>query len=311
MPIDKKNKVLLNRLIQFAVIAAVAVFVYFKIIQREVTFSLEIIRLSFDDHIFTWICIFLLMPVNWLLEMIKWKKLCAPIENISLKTAAAGVLSGLSFSFITPHGWGDYLGRILILRNEERGKLVGALFFGKMTQLFITVFAGILGIIMYIETWAFLYLWYFLILFFVAILISFNKSVYRIIKPYLSKVRYFFKIIKGYSAPLILGITGLSLLRYVVFTSQFILIMKLLEVDLSLLIMLSGVTWIFLVKSIIPSFNFITDLGIREVSAVMFFENYLTDPGPVISATFIIWIVNILLPAIVGTLFIFHLKTIR
>ncbi|MGK7391707.1 MAG: lysylphosphatidylglycerol synthase domain-containing protein [Candidatus Cyclobacteriaceae bacterium M2_1C_046] len=311
MPIDKKNKVLLNRLIQFIVIAGVAVFVYFKIIQREVSFSFEIIRLSFDDHPFLWVTILLLMPLNWLLEMIKWQKLCKPVENISLKTAAAGVLSGLSISFITPHGWGDYLGRILILKNKERGKLVGALFFGRITQLFITVFAGILGIIMYVETWPFFYLWYFLILFLIALFIGFNKSIYRIIKPYLLKVKYFFKIIKTYSAPLILTVTGLSLLRYIIFTTQFILIMELLGVDLSLLIMVSGVTWIFLVKSIIPSFNFITDLGIREVSAVMFFENYLVDPGQVISATFIIWIVNILVPAIFGSIFIFYLKTIR
>ena len=311
MPVDKKNKALINRLIQIAIIIGIAVFVYFKIVQQEVSLGLEIIRVSFDDHLYIWMFILILMPVNWFMEILKWKKLAVPIVDLSYTAATSGVLSGLSFSFITPHAWGDYIGRILVLRDEERGRLVGALFFGKMAQLFITVVAGILGIIMYVESWPFLYFWYFLILFLLAILISFNRSVYRIFKPYLFKVRYFFRIIKSYSAKKILYIIGISLTRYCVFTLQFLLIMLILEIDISLFLMVSGITWIFLIKSIVPSFNFLSDLGIREVSAVLFFENFMADTGPVISATFVIWIINILLPALIGTLFIFKIKTFR
>lgn len=311
MQIDKKNKVLVNRVIQLLILISVGIFIYFKLHQQEVSFSYKILKHSFDSYRLIWIIVLLLMPLNWFLEIIKWKKLCKPLGNVSLKSAASGVLSGLSFSFITPHGWGDYFGRIMVLNYEDRGKLVGALFFGKMTQLFITVIAGILGIIMFVEVWPFLYLWYFVIFLVVAALIAFNKTIYKLIKPYLFRIRYFFKIIKTYSAKLILEVTGLSLLRYLVFTLQFLLIMKILDVDLSIIVIISGITWIFLVKSIIPSFNFLSDLGIREVGAVMFFENYMTDTGPVISATFIIWIINILMPAIFGSFFIFYLKTLR
>ena len=311
MPIDKKQKRLFNIAIQAIIILLLAYFFYQKFEHEELMLSIKSLKDSFSDHIFLWSMVLFLMPVNWGLESYKWKKLCKPIFDISLGTAIKGVITGISVSFVTPHGWGDYLGRIMVLTEQDRERLVGALFFGKMAQLFITVIAGIIGLVMYFEVWPYLYLWYFISFILVGLLVLFNRTLYNLVRPYLSRLRKYFSIVKKYNTRDTVEILVISGVRYGVFALQFMLIMIISGVDLSLMLIFGGITWIFLVKSIIPSFNFLSDLGIREVSAIMFFETYLFDVSPVVSATLIIWIINILFPAILGTAFVFTIKTFR
>lgn len=311
MQIVKKHKKLINTIIQVLIFTSIIIFFIQKLENDELTISYENFLISFDDHYFLWSFILLLMPLNWVLEAMKWKRLCRPLLSISFLSAIKGVITGLSISFVTPHGWGDYFGRIAILDKNKREKLVGALFFGKMAQLFITVIAGVTGLVMYFEVRPYLYLWYFLILLIIALLLAFNRTFFRIIRPYLRKVRRFFSIIKSYNAKTVLYILSLSAARYAVFTLQFLLIMLILDVDLDIFLIFSGITWIFLIKSIVPSFNFLSDLGIREVSAIMFFQAYLNDVSLVISATFIIWVINIFVPSVIGTFFVFSVKAFR
>jgi hypothetical protein len=311
MQIDKKHKKAINTILQVLILIFIIIFFLQKLKNDELTLSIEQFIISFEDHYPFWIFILLLMPLNWALEAIKWKELSRPLLFISFLSALKGVITGLSISFITPHGWGDYLGRIAIINREKREKLIGALFFGKMAQLFITVIAGVTGLVMYFEVRPYLYFWYIFILFIIALLMTFNRTFYRLLKPHLRKIKRFFSIIKSYNAKTVLFILIISAVRYMVFTMQFLLIMIILNVDLDIFLIFSGITWIFLIKSIVPSFNFLSDLGIREVSAVMFFEPHLNDVSPVISATFIIWVINIFVPSVIGTFFVFSVKALR
>jgi uncharacterized membrane protein YbhN (UPF0104 family) len=66
-----------------------------------------------------------------------------------------------------------------------------------------------------------------------------------------------------------------------------------------------GVAFVFLVKSVIPT---LFDLGVREFSAVYFFSKFGFSPEPVMISSLILWIVNILIPSLVGTFLVFDLK---
>lgn len=46
--------------------------------------------------------------------------------------------------------------------------------------------------------------------------------------------------------------------------------------------------------------NFLSDLGIREFSAIYFFDHFGVDLVAVINASLTLWIINILLPTIIG-----------
>ena len=80
---------------------------------------------------------------------------------------------------------------------------------------------------------------------------------------------------------------------------------------LPLPVLLAGITWVFLAKSVVPSLNFLGALGIREVSTVVFFELYTNTLAPVVLAAFMLYTLNVLLPAVAGLVTIQTLKLLR
>jgi len=111
------------------------------------------------------------------------------------------------------------------------------------------------------------------------------------------------KIIPAYNFKQVTQLLWLSFLRYLVFSFQFVILLKMFLPKLKLMDIFSGTTWIFLIKSIVPSFNFLLDLGIRELSALQFFESYGVREVNILAGTLSIWILNILFPSILGVLF--------
>ena len=65
-----------------------------------------------------------------------------------------------------------------------------------------------------------------------------------------------------------------------------------------------------LVVSVIPTIA-ITEIGIRGSVAVFLFGLLSSNIVGILSATFVMWVINLLLPALLGTLFIFTLKFFR
>ncbi len=59
---------------------------------------------------------------NWALEARKWQLLARPIVTLGYWQAYRGVLSGLALGLVTPHGLGDYLGRIVQFDHTDRTK---------------------------------------------------------------------------------------------------------------------------------------------------------------------------------------------
>jgi len=70
-----------------------------------------------------------------------------------------------------------------------------------------------------------------------------------------------------------------------------------------------GITSIFLLKSVVPSFTALTDLGIRELSAMYYFSLLLQNKVYVMSANLSLWFLNIALPRLMGLIFVWRLKT--
>ena len=95
-----------------------------------------------------------------------------------------------------------------------------------------------------------------------------------------------------------------SILRYCVFAFQLWLLFDLMELGLDLNVLIAGITWIYLTKTLLPLFSLVGDLGIRELSAVFFFSLHGIEPHLVIVPTLVLWILNILLPSLAGLYFL-------
>jgi hypothetical protein len=93
---------------------------------------------------------------------------------------------------------------------------------------------------------------------------------------------------------------GLSLLRYAVFTAQYVLLLVACgAVSGSVLDILAGIGLVFLFKSVVPTVV-LTELGVRESLALWLLGGLgLWVPG-VLAATSALFVLNILLPGFAG-----------
>ena len=253
----------------------------------------------------------ILMPLNWFMEAVKWKFLVQKQHVISNRSAFEGVLTGLSLGFVTPHAVGDYVGRLIQLPVDNKTQLIGSVWLGKVVQMIVTALFGLIGVIAFFRTVnfqinTFLIGLALLTLFSSAIVgFIFLKSTYS---GWIARFQGYFKIVLSYSSSELLKILGLAISRYLIFSIQFVLILFAFKVPLAFLELFSGVTWILLLKSIIPSFNFMSDLGIRELSTITFFDQFDIDQIPVVSASLILWLINILIPMLIGLVLFIKLK---
>lgn len=296
-------------LIKLVVLFGILIFIYYKFKDHQIELADAAYHLQnkFSENPIILIFVVLLMPLNWSVEALKWKVLIGQLATF--KQAFKGVLLGLSLSFITPHGLGDYFGRMFYLQNEERHHYIGNVLVGRICQMIPTLMFGMVGL---------QYVWFKEKSLFIIIVISCISVIVMLLFPlrkivlrFLTKikiVRQLFIGLADHSFQSILSVLTLSFVRYLIFTSQFLLLLTLFVPELDLYTLFAGVSWIFLAKSIIPTFNFLSDLGVREVSALYFFENYNVDLSLIFSASIALWLINILVPTVISTPLIFKTR---
>ena len=322
----RKEKVFrfINIAIRVATLLAVALFIYVKLGKESVSFENtwdELKNVFNSSSVWIIALILFLMVANWGAEAWKWKVVAAKIEKLSVWQAVKGVLTGLSLGFVTPHSWGDYAGRIWQMEEKNREMALGGILLSRGAQLAITLIFGLPG---------FLYLlghsgsitpgadnlFFFLCIVFAIITpmsIIYIGSISSWLGLFLKQFKWFafLEVLTHFTPKDSLQLLAISLLRYLIFSTQFLIVLLLFNVDLPIEVLSMGIGFIFLAKSVIPAFNFLSDLGVREFSALLFFDTTGVDSLLIISASLFVWIVNILIPTIAGTTFVFSMKTIR
>lgn len=278
-----------------------------------------IIQQIFDaKNAFLLCIIFLLTPINWALEALKWQKLAEKIEKLSFFEAYRGVLVGLALSTSTPLMIGDYVGKIWMLRSNRRLESIGAILLGNGIQMFVSLLFGTLSYVAFVWLNRDAYFWIHLGIIFLLVaslilgvwLVSnrqkinvlFDKSkFFRLFRRYLA-------VFENYSLTELRQILLIGICRYFVFTIQFILLLIAFDIDLPILTLFYGVCLIFLAKTLVSVLNFIGDLSIRELTSLYYFSHFAVSTLTISMATLMIWLINVFLPIIVGVFFIWHLK---
>ena len=77
----------------------------------------------------------------------KWKKLLSRIRPVPFGRAFKSMLSGMSFSLVTPNRVGDFAGRIIHIAPGYKLKAAIASMIGSVAQMCITATFGICGLI--------------------------------------------------------------------------------------------------------------------------------------------------------------------
>jgi hypothetical protein len=110
-----------------------------------------------------------------------------------------------------------------------------------------------------------------------------------------------------FSKTLILKLVALSIVRYLVFTTQFYLIYSVLSPGSPAIHVFTSVAGYFMFTSLVPMISFI-EPAIRGAIAIFVFNGVNDNPVNVILASTFVWIINVVVPSIIGYIIIFREK---
>ncbi len=259
----------------------------------------------------------LLMCLNWSIEALKWKLLINRFEQVSFLTAIKSVCTGVFISLfvniLVPNRIGEFAGRIIYVKiNKIKAALITTI--GSYAQFAATAIFGAIAYLLFWYTFSASqweeYQGYLLIaaVAFVGLLIPllyFNINVVSWVLGKPKLLRRFKKITSVfyfYNNVLLLKVFVLAVLRYAVFCTQFILLLQLCGVQITPSQGLLAVPVIFLVQTVVPS-NALSDLGVRGAASVSFLNYYSDNNTGILTAAYLLWGINILLPGLLGAAF--------
>ena len=292
--------------------------------QPDLERSWQAIKISFESPMIVNLAgVFLLMIVNWGIEAFKWKLSVQRIQQVSYFTAFKAILSGTSFSVTTPNRVGEYLGRVLYMNDGNRLKAISLTIAGSMSQLIITLFMGLIGFIIlrkpiengHLLSGTWIQVMEYGVLFALLTLTVIYLRLSWIIKwidrlPRIRKYAWLLKGLEDFNATLMLQILSLSALRFLVFLIQYYLLFRLYNVDVSWWQGLWAVSVAFLIMAVIPTIALFTDLSLRGQVSLKLIGLFSGNNLGIGLTSVSIWFINLIIPALAGSLLILSIKRI-
>ncbi len=259
----------------------------------------------------------LLMIVNWVLEAFKWQHLTRILAPISIWQAIESVFCGLNWAVFTPNRIGEYGGRVMFLPIRKRIHGVFAMAVGSFGQNVITNVLGAAAFIWFMYSFIHLNDWLklgisVLLVGFMGLMLVFYFHIKWMVSllnkiKLLKKFHRFFDIMGKYKPNELLDIMWFCLARFFVFTFQYYLIIHLLIPQLPIWQITLLMFVFFFIQSAIPSLD-VLDIGVRGLTAGILFK-FVTDQSVAVGvAVSLIYIINLIIPAILGSVFVFKLK---
>lgn len=259
----------------------------------------------------------LMMFANWFLEVVKWKYLARSLEDLSWWKATKSVFCGLTWAIFTPNRIGEYGGRIMLLQADNRAKGAVLMGVGLFAQLVLTSVFGALSIAWFVSTffeiekWLEIGVWVVAILYAAAFIVMYLNV--QFVEKLVSRIK-FLKSVKPYFASLhevsksdLLWVLTLSLARFTIFTSQYIVLMWVILPEISMLPMIFMIFILFFVQSAVPSLD-IFDFSVRSFVASNLYSYITTQEIAVMAIVSFIWFVNLILPALIGSIFVLNVN---
>jgi len=268
-----------------------------------------------------------MMLVNWGIEARKWQVLVQHVQPFSFLASFKSVLSGCSITMLTPNRIGEYGGRVLYMADGNRIKGVSLAIVGSMSQLLVTLLMGCAGLV-YLklfsqqskdglpvlpELWGNVLIYLsvtitvLLSLFYLRIgwLVRMMEKVPALQKP-VSHIR----VLDEFDNVQLIRIFSLSLGRYMVFVLQYLLLFKAMQVELGVVVGFWLIAVFYLVMAVAPTIGFV-ELPLRVTACWSLLQFYTDNELGVGAAALGIWLINLVVPAIIGSLLLLSIKIVK
>ena len=312
---NKNTKIWVN----YAIGAAISLLLLWSIytqVRKQLTGMDAGIWKQTGPSVFLTLCVALLF-VNMLLESGKWYLLANSVERTSYPRAFASYLAGMAFSLITPNRIGDYPGRVLFLGRSNTFRYVTTSVLGIMSQLSAIFLFGLFGLIYYNIVFPAMIAKVALLLC-LAANIGIAVVYWRFEQwwPILTNVRWLKKFaIYGRSMSRVTArrqvmVLTLSVLRFGVFTAQYLFLLRWMNVKIPLTEGFIVAALFFWIMAVIPSIA-LAELGVRGNVSLYLFHHFSPNTVGILAATMGIWLLNLILPSIFGSVLIMRMRLLR
>lgn len=327
--LKQRYKILLNYLVGPLLFIVLAWIIYQKIRQQPHlgdAFTTLRHSLTGERSAQFWLVIVLSLA-NWGIEARKWQVLVKPVQQFSLWQSFKSVLSGLALSLFVPNRATEYVGRILYMNEGNRLRSITLTIVGSISQLLVTLLAGVGGMV-YLSTHllqngynlpGLSAYWFSGLLYVVAagamvlLLIYYKLSWLTTLLekiPFVYKYRFFVEQLESFHWRELTRILILSASRFCVFIVQYLLLLSVFDVTVPWVAGSWLVCVLFLVLAIVPTIP-IAELGVRGGASIALFGLVSSNTVGILFTAAGIWCINIIIPALAGSLFILGIKLFK
>lgn len=291
-----------NKLIGFILFVICAIAIYNKVLQNEnlnqygADLKVQLAKI----HWSAWLLMACLLTLNYTIEAIKWKSVIASTNKFNTWQALKAVLVGQAFSFFTPARSGDYVGRTLFLAPGTKLKGITQMAWASYAQILMTICFGCFALF-----WNLPFLpWLKWVVPFGACIALFLFFYNQPLKGWLSKIN-----LMQIDATLKWKLLGLALARYTIYLLQYNWAAEMLSIPIGWMDLSIGIMALLFFLSMIPAIS-LTDLVIRGQLFLLLMAPFYQNDIMLIALTTLIWIVNFLIPSIIGAVLLlgFRLK---
>ena len=313
--------------IRSAIIIAAIVLLYFELSKNSVFEYQHLLTNYFQSPKFLglFVIVVLMMPINWSIEAAKWRFIVSSKEQISFPLALKAIFAGASVSALSPNRVGDFLGRVFVLKKTPFLQGAFITLIGSYAQTLISIVIGFLAMLFlafHRSDWDVneMYFIYILagLLIAITIFLYYKVSVLsRIVPKKWKRIYGYIQVLSTYKFPELSVILLYSLVRYMVFSTQFVIMLWAVGIQLPLFHLYVLVSTIFLINMFRPSVALV-EFAIRgavSISVMMEYYDYILGQSfedksavAVVIASTLIWFINIIIPAIIGLFFIKDMK---
>lgn len=321
---NTKLKLFLNVILRVGILI---ISLFFLIVQFRAKFQSGLFLDELCDSLsqagastFMFLCL-LLMPLNWGIEIFKWKILTASFSATTVKQCIKGVLSGITISMFLPNRIGDVAGKILWLNPEYRWKGFYANFYSSIAQISVTLLFSSLASIYFLLSYyngvtsiPYYHVFYILLILLTIMSLLFyfrldllGKLIQKIPSKKLRKFTFQSSVIEQISFSVRAIVILLSLLRFILYSTQFYFAIRAFGCAVGYIDCMMLISLIYLAITIIPQFA-ISEIASRSAATIAITGLFISAGGifscayetPLLLSASFLWLINLFVPAVAG-----------
>ncbi|MCU0346380.1 MAG: flippase-like domain-containing protein [Saprospiraceae bacterium] len=320
------TKPILNLLAKLLITGLLAWAIYRQVFAKQ---QAEELWAAFVQH-FTYpnmawlLAVVALAPLNLALEALKWRELTRSFSKMNFWRSFKAVVAGSTIGIFTPNRVGEYGGRLLFVEEGQGWKAVISTMVGSLAQLLVLLAVGLVGALYFLLVKMEFEAQY---LFWVAVSLAsalvgllfftyFNIDLMVVLAkrvPYVERFRNQLRhltVLRNYHRRELGRALWYAFLRYATFTTQYYLLLQFYGVPAPWLMGMAGIATIFLVQASVPLPPAMGLLARSEIA--LFVWGFFTDDRvDILAATFSLFVINIVVPALLGLVFIIQVNILK